>query len=100
MAHIYASLGYTEACFLSLPKRSNLTIPSIVEYKVSSLPRRTLVPGNTLVPRWRYIILPPVTNSPSAALAPNLRPAESRPLDVDPCPYDEQIIEYLILKIS
>ena len=47
---IYA-VGYTDTCFLVLPNLSYLTTPSTVEYRVSSFPRLTLIPGKTLVPR-------------------------------------------------
>ena len=39
------STGYTETCFLFIPLRSYLTIPSIMQNKVSSLPKPTFLPG-------------------------------------------------------
>ena len=51
---------------LRSPRRidSNLTIPSVKANKVSSLPRPTLTPGITEVPRWRIRMEPAVTLSP------------------------------------
>ena len=44
-SYYLASTGYTLACFLSRPLRSNLRTPSTRAYKVSSPPRPTLTPG-------------------------------------------------------
>ena len=47
----YSATGITETCFLSLPFLWNLTTPSTVANRVSSLPRPTFTPGWILVPR-------------------------------------------------
>src|SRR4026209_395114 len=44
----------------------------------------TLAPGDTRVPRWRTMMLPPTTCSPPHFFTPRRRPAESRPLREEP----------------
>src|SRR5882762_2656604 len=61
--------------------------PVIFANKVSSLPRPTLRPGFTRVPRWRTIIVPPGTNCPPNALKPSRWAFESRPFRDVPCPF-------------
>ena len=43
---------------------SNATLPSTSANKVQSRPVPTLLPATNLVPRWRTMMLPAVTNSP------------------------------------
>ena len=52
------------------PLSRNLMRPVILAKRVSSLPRPTLRPGFTRVPRWRTMMVPPGTICPPKALKP------------------------------
>src|SRR6476660_925967 len=69
------------------PRSWNLTTPSILAKSVSSLPRPTFWPGLNFVPRWRTMIVPPVTVWPPNAFTPRCWELESRPLRLEPCPF-------------
>ena len=78
MAEISTTEGIEKEFDLSLPNGAKaFDAPAKVTVKISY---PELVTKTFNVKNFSVI------NSPSAALAPNLRPAESRPLDVDPCP--------------
>src|SRR5262245_34216439 len=70
-----------------VPWSSNFTRPAILAKIVSSLPRPALRPGRKRRPRWRTMIVPPVTRLPSWALTPRRCEFESRPLRELPCPF-------------
>src|SRR5579864_7370771 len=61
--------------------------PVILANRVSSLPRPTLRPGFTRVPRWRTMMVPPGTICPPNALNPSRCALESRPFRDVPCPF-------------
>ncbi len=61
------------------PMLWNLTRPSHLAKRVSSLPLPTLRPGCIRVPRWRMMMLPAVTVLPAGDLTPSRRPSESLP---------------------
>src|SRR5215469_9193395 len=61
--------------------------PVILAKRVSSLPRPTLSPGFTRVPRCRTMIVPPGTTCPPNALNPSRCEFESRPFREVPCPF-------------
>src|SRR5580658_7687515 len=67
-------------------RRANRTRPSDLAKSVSSLPRPTFTPGWKCVPRWRTIIEPALTDSPSEAFTPRRCALESRPFRVEPPP--------------
>src|SRR5215469_7060474 len=83
----FASTGSTITNLPIEPLSVNLMRPVILAKRVSSLPRPTLSPGFTRVPRCRTMIVPPGTTCPPNALNPSRCEFESRPfLDV-PCPF-------------
>src|SRR6516165_5139915 len=61
--------------------------PVIFANKVSSLPRPTLSPGFTRVPRCLTMIVPPGTSCPPKALNPSRCAFESRPFRELPKPF-------------
>src|SRR5215471_16845987 len=61
--------------------------PVILAKSVSSLPRPTLRPGFTRVPRCRTIMVPPGTTCPPNALNPSRCEFESRPFRELPNPF-------------
>src|SRR5580700_11136243 len=69
------------------PLSMNLIRPVILAKRVSSLPRPTLSPGFTRVPRCRTMIVPPGTTCPPNALNPSRCEFESRPFREVPCPF-------------
>src|SRR6266850_5151083 len=73
--------------FPDRPLSSNLTTPSIIANRVSSLPRPTFFPGFHFVPRCRARMLPPRTFSPPNFLSPSLCEFESRPFRDEPTPF-------------
>ncbi len=62
----------------------NFTTPAMTEYRVSSVPLRTFLPGCILVPRCRTSIIPDFIVCPSPTLVPKYCGFESRPNLVDP----------------
>src|SRR5579864_7236098 len=69
------------------PRSLNLMRPLILAKRVSSLPRPTLRPGFTRVPRWRTMMVPPGTTCPPKALNPSRWELESRPFLELPNPF-------------
>src|SRR5690348_2835758 len=69
------------------PLSTNLRRPLTLANRVSSLPRPTLRPGFTRVPRWRTMMVPPGTTWPPKALNPSRCELESRPLRELPKPF-------------
>src|SRR6201997_3268265 len=69
------------------PLSMNLIRPVILAKRVSSLPRPTLSPGFTRVPRCRTMMVPPGTTCPPNALNPSRCEFESRPFRDVPCPF-------------
>src|SRR5205807_8831825 len=69
------------------PLSMNLMRPEILAKSVSSLPRPTLRPGFTRVPRCRTMMVPPGTTCPPNALNPSRCALESRPFREVPCPF-------------
>src|SRR5437764_5771335 len=69
------------------PWFSNFTRPAVFAKIVSSLPSPAFSPGVNLRPRWRTMIVPPVTRLPSCAFTPSRWEFESRPLRELPCPF-------------
>src|SRR5579863_7686191 len=65
----------------------NFTRPSIFAKSVSSLPRPTLRPGFSFVPRCRTMIEPPVTVCPAKIFTPSRCALESRPFFELPSPF-------------
>src|ERR1700722_3640097 len=62
-------------------------MPEILAKRVSSLPRPTLAPAFSLVPRWRTMMVPPRTASPPKRLTPRRCAFESRPFLGGPKPF-------------
>src|SRR5208337_4750488 len=81
------SIGSTITNLPIEPLFRNLIRPVILANKVSSLPRPTLSPGFTRVPRCRTIMVPPGTSCPPNALNPSRCALESRPFRDVPCPF-------------
>jgi hypothetical protein len=84
------SATYTGSIITNLPIEPlfmNLIRPVILAKRVSSLPRPTLSPGFTRVPRCRTMIVPPGTTCPPNALNPSRCEFESRPFREVPCPF-------------
>src|SRR5260370_36465063 len=83
--------GYALAWMLTnlpiRPRSLNSTTPVTLANRVSSLPQPTLVPGFSLVPRWRTMILPPGTNWPPKTFTPSRCAFESRPFLELPRPF-------------
>src|SRR5712691_1086092 len=73
---------FTRRLFLS-----KATLPSTSANNVQSRPVPTLLPAKNLVPRWRTMMLPAVTNSPPKHFTPNRLLTLSRPLRTLPCPF-------------
>jgi len=73
------SIGSTITNFPIEPLFRNLIRPVIFAKSVSSLPRPTLSPGFTRVPRCRTMMVPPGTICPPNALNPSRCAFESRP---------------------
>src|SRR6266850_6117814 len=73
--------------FPDRPLSSNLTTPSIIANRVSSLPRPTFLPGFHFVPRCRARMLPPNTCWPPNFFRPRRWEFESRPLRDEPTPF-------------
>src|SRR5215471_13551394 len=69
------------------PWFSNLTRPVIFAKMVSSLPSPAFRPGLNRRPRWRTMIVPPLTRLPSCAFTPRRCELESRPFRELPCPF-------------
>src|ERR1019366_9303185 len=69
------------------PRSLNSTTPVTLANRVSSLPQPTLVPGFSLVPRWRTMMLPPGTNWPPKTFTPSRWAFESRPFLELPKPF-------------
>src|SRR5437763_11872896 len=69
------------------PWSSNFTRPAIFAKIVSSLPRPALRPARKRRPRWRTMMVPPLTRLPSCALTPSRCELLSRPLRELPCPF-------------
>src|ERR1700756_3656129 len=69
------------------PRSLNLMRPVILAKRGSSLPRPTLRPGFTRVPRWRTMMVPPGTTCPPNALKPSRWELESRPFRELPNPF-------------
>src|SRR6516165_12196389 len=78
------------------PRSLKMMRPVILAKSVSSLPRPTLRPGFTRVPRWRTMMVPPGTTCPPKALKPSRCEFESRPFRDVPCPFlcamDESLV--------
>src|SRR6476469_3393162 len=83
----FASSGSTMTNLPIEPLSTNLMRPVILANKVSSLPRPTLRPGLTRVPRCRTMIVPPGTTCPPKALKPSRCALESRPFRELPKPF-------------
>src|SRR5215469_4997604 len=83
----FASTGSTITNLPIEPLSRNLMRPVILANKVSSLPRPTLSPGFTRVPRCRTMMVPPGTSCPPNALKPSRCAFESRPFRDVPCPF-------------
>src|SRR5208337_2916629 len=81
------SIGSTITNLPIEPLFRNLIRPVILAKSVSSLPRPTLSPGFTRVPRCRTMIVPPGTICPPKALNPSRCAFESRPFREVPCPF-------------
>src|ERR1700726_2787478 len=81
------SMGSTMTNVPICPLFRNLMRPEILAKRVSSLPRPTLSPGFTRVPRCRTMMVPPGTICPPNALNPNRCAFESRPFREVPCPF-------------
>src|SRR5580692_3145658 len=94
------SMGSTITNLPIEPLFRNLMRPVILANKVSSLPRPTLSPGFTRVPRCRTIIVPPGTICPPNALNPSRCAFESRPFREVPCPFLCAMIQLSILKVA
>src|SRR5260370_21523869 len=60
------------------PRSLNSTTPVTLANRVSSLPQPTLVPGFSLVPRWRTMMLAQGTKWPATTLTPSRCAFESR----------------------
>src|SRR5215472_1582964 len=69
------------------PRSLNTIRPVTLAKSVSSLPRPTLRPGFTRVPRWRTMMVPPGTSCPPNALNPSRCEFESRPFRELPNPF-------------
>src|ERR1035438_1402885 len=69
------------------PRSLNSTTPVTLAHRVASLPQPTLVPGFSLVPRWRTMMLPPGTNWPPKTFTPSRWAFESRPFLELPKPF-------------
>src|SRR5258708_14275381 len=89
-----AGTMFTRRLFLS-----KATLPSTRANKVQSRPVPTLLPAKNLVPRWRTMMLPAVTNSPPKHFTPNRFLTLSRPLRTLPCPFLCAILYALISAI-
>src|SRR3984893_11900077 len=77
-------VGWTEMYERPSALDWNATFPSIKAYNVRSVPIPTFAPGCQVVPRWRTMMLPPMTASPPNFFTPRRRPLESRPLRDEP----------------
>src|SRR5471030_715347 len=69
------------------PRSLNSTTPVTLANNVSSLPQPTLVPGFSLVPRWRTMMEPPGTSWPPNTFTPSRCALESRPFLELPNPF-------------
>src|SRR5437660_8887921 len=88
--HLATYLASTGSSITNLPMdplSMNLIRPVILAKRVSSLPRPTLSPGFTRVPRCRTMMVPPGTSCPPNALNPSRCEFESRPFREVPCPF-------------
>src|SRR5688572_21984349 len=82
-----SAAGYTDTLRRSLSLNSNFTTPSTRAKSVSSLARRTFLPGWNLVPRWRRMMLPAITFSPPNFLTPRYCGLLVRPFLLEPTPF-------------
>jgi hypothetical protein len=69
------------------PRSWKRTTPETLAKRVSSLPRPTLAPGFSGVPRWRTMMPPPRIAWPPKTLTPSRCAFESRPFLDEPKPF-------------